>query len=293
MNKVNECILCKKEFADNFCYKRHSKGVKACISNEKVIEIINEKNMLKNHIGKLIDFIQSELPKEKYTKEIESIIESKILNVNGPSSSLDTIGNINGNSNSNVNANKTTQRDHNVIGNNSGNNSGNTVNIVINNYNSPNFDGIEDKFLSNLLTTWDQLIYEKFKLIYVNEDKPENQSIYAPSRDRNRVKIKSDGEIKVSSLNDVLENIEDMIVEKCEHAIVDSNKTKEEKDLLFYMMDNKYLDIQRSRDYYKEISNDAYLELKRTRNRMIQKIRKHLYDKKESLEIRKQELLSK
>ena len=253
-----ECELCNKKFDEKYYYKRHIDSLKACISTNKVLEIYNENKLLK----------------EKLKGNINTETNHQ--------------GDINGSTN--VLANKTTQGDHNVIGNNSGNNSGNTINIVINNYNTPNFDGIEDKFFNNLLTTWDQLIYEKFKLIYINEDKPENQSIYAPSRDRNRIKVKSDGEIKVSSLNDVLENIEDMIIEKCEHAIVDSNKTKQEKDTLFYIIDNKYLDIQRSREYYKEISNDAYLELKRTRNKMIQKIRKHLYDKKESLEIRKQEV---
>lgn len=193
---------------------------------------------------------------------------------------------INGNYNKIINGNENTLGDNNTIK----SNNTNIVQVIINNYNDPSIDEIEDCLIKNLFITWDELIFQKFKCIYTNKDKPENQSIYAPRVDRNIIKIVKDGKIRENTINDIIEEIEEIIIEKCEHAVVGSNKKDDEKNKLLKAIDKKYVDIQRSRDFYNEIPFDVYKELNEKRIKMIQRIKKVLFNNKEDLEIRKQEI---
>lgn len=65
------------------------------------------------------------------------------------------------------------------------------VNVIINNYNTPNVDNLT---LTESDILEDDVATTLLKRIYFNPDRPENHSIYAPNMKRNILKIQCDGQ---------------------------------------------------------------------------------------------------
>jgi len=247
------CDFCGKTFDKKSKLQRHYESKTSCISTKDVIKLIYKGEAFFNN--KNINC--------KDILDVQSIVNSSVNS-----------NNFSNNINSNINSNNVT-----------------TINININSYDQPDVKGL--KLISDLMLSWDQILFKNFQLIYMNRNRPENQSVYIPTHSRNDMKILDGDTIKVMSMNEALKGIENTIIELATNYVEDCKHISEsEREERVIKLDNAFDYAMYTRDYSskpRNISPSLYVQIKKQRKELIRKIRSLLLGNKENIELKKRE----
>lgn len=261
------CIVCNKLFHKQTLLDRHYKATKGCLPTKDIIKLLIE------------------------TKRIDTDkFNSKELVFNLDHNNSKQNQNIATTTSGDSNIATTTSGDSNIV--NSTVNSNNvTVNININSYYEPDVTGL--KLISDLMMSWDEMLFRNFKLIYMNKHKPENQSIFMPTYSKNDVKVLEGDRIKVMHIKTALKEIESTIIELASNYVEDCKDIPEhEKEQRLIRLDDACGFAMYTRDFTsrpRNVEPELYNQIMKQRKELLRKIKYLLIEYKDDIELKKQE----
>ena len=194
-----KCPRCLHKFINTTNIRNHANTITKCVVDKKhggidIVLIDHLECILRNKDS--IEFIKLKLKVDKLTEENKKLKMQNCLKDNS-----EDVSNLkNKSEQQSINFNNNIKGDNNKV-----------INIVINNYNTPNLEYIENKICKKLIKNIDNAIPGMIKYIYNNSEHPENHILKKTNKKDSCIQVKQgDKWVDVrceNILNELIENV--------------------------------------------------------------------------------------